>query len=350
MADRAHVILAGNLKDSLKAQLPSNVSLLPGADEPNDNEVHLILEYKKGERWGHIEAPRANRVIVHCDRTNAELKSMAAFHQAIQDTLPSSGSTADPEVAPVDMIVLSGLHLLDTESSDVRHSKMVELLHHIDPTVLTAKVPVHLELASMGNLNYVEELAREVVPHVDSIGLNEQELGFLYFAIMHDEPKYESSSHRAGYAASYVHDNFRDPSIDLVVNALDAVFQLASSDSSPRRLERIHFHSLKFHIIATRTGTAWLNPGPGLIHGSFAASVHACGFTNERSVDVSMLDLLLSSPESDLFIHNPVYHKKTSSAAYAITPVLVCKRPVRTVGLGDAISASGLLYHQFLKN
>ncbi len=30
-----------------------------------------------------------------------------------------------------------------------------------------------------------------------------------------------------------------------------------------------------------------------------------------------------------------------------ICPVLVCKRPLKTVGLGDAISASGLLYNVF---
>jgi len=30
-----------------------------------------------------------------------------------------------------------------------------------------------------------------------------------------------------------------------------------------------------------------------------------------------------------------------------IAPVMVCKNPVMTVGLGDAISTMGLMYHTF---
>lgn len=41
-------------------------------------------------------------------------------------------------------------------------------------------VAVHLELASIGNREYLKELAEGVVPYVDSLGLNEQELGGVY--------------------------------------------------------------------------------------------------------------------------------------------------------------------------
>jgi ADP-dependent glucokinase len=33
---------------------------------------------------------------------------------------------------------------------------------------------------------------------------------------------------------------------------------------------------------------------------------------------------------------------------FVFSPVLVCRQPVKTVGLGDAISATGLMYSQFL--
>ena len=34
--------------------------------------------------------------------------------------------------------------------------------------------------------------------------------------------------------------------------------------------------------------------------------------------------------------------------SFAFSPVLVCLNPEKTVGLGDAISATGLLYSQFV--
>jgi ADP-dependent phosphofructokinase/glucokinase len=35
--------------------------------------------------------------------------------------------------------------------------------------------------------------------------------------------------------------------------------------------------------------------------------------------------------------------ERTVDANYTLVPVLVCRRPLRTVGLGDAISASALV-------
>jgi len=31
-------------------------------DKVEEDDIHLILEYKKGERWGEYEAPRSNRL------------------------------------------------------------------------------------------------------------------------------------------------------------------------------------------------------------------------------------------------------------------------------------------------
>jgi len=30
-----------------------------------EDDIHLILEYKKGEKWGKYEAPRSNRLEKH---------------------------------------------------------------------------------------------------------------------------------------------------------------------------------------------------------------------------------------------------------------------------------------------
>lgn len=36
-------------------------STVGGGDVDGADDIHLILEYKTGEKWGSYEAPRANR-------------------------------------------------------------------------------------------------------------------------------------------------------------------------------------------------------------------------------------------------------------------------------------------------
>lgn len=363
MAPLVDVLLAGNLSPSLRSLLPSTVSLLPGSDEPNDKEVHLILEYKKGEKWGHIEAPRANRVIVHCDRTNAELRTMNAFHDAIRiqnsvkddSTDASTSDSSSSASKKVDLVVLSGFHLLEAQPPSVQHEKLNEALNLIHPSELNASIPVHLELASMGSLDYVELLAKTLISHVNSIGLNEQELGFLYFALTHPQSDFETASMRSVAAAHFVREQFKDPSIERTLTALDSVFVHANSAHpntlSLRSLERIHFHSLKFHVLATTRSSSWLNTHQAVILGSLAASSNACGFNDQQHpFNTSKVELILPPGSNyDSFATQAVQHSSSSIAHYSISPVLVCSNPLRTVGLGDAISAAGLLHHQFWK-
>jgi ADP-dependent glucokinase len=363
MADRTKVLLAGSLDKTVKAQLHPNVSLLEGQQAPNPMEVHLILEYAKGEKWGHIIAPRANRVILHCDRTNAELKTMKSFHQLVNlkpqprnrvgkasknpsadNVNQGSSSTSNP----VDLLVLSGFHLLDQEAPAIQHQKLRELLHVIDPTKeLDASIPVHLELASVGNLAYIAELGKTVVPNVNSLGLNEQELGFLYFALIHAKSDYKSSAEHTLAASEYVHREFSDPSPNLVLEALSHLFSLPFARPQ-RRLDRIHFHSLKFHVIATRKSSQWQDSTYGAILGSIAATVNACAFNRHNPFDISRVDFLADSKTSSLFSQKPLHVSHKGDIAFSIVPVLVCKDPRATVGLGDAISASGLLHHRFV--
>jgi ADP-dependent glucokinase len=325
MADSTKVVLAGNLPNSLKNQLHSNIRLLEGAEAPNPTEAHLILEYKKGETWGDIVAPRANRVIVHCDRTNAELKVVPSFHESVN--------------SQSDLIVISGLHLLDQDNMETQSSQIEKILEAIAPSSLSPSVPVHLELASAGNLDYIELLGRTMIPNVNSIGLNEQELGFLFYSLTHS-----SSPSRASEAADYVRAHFQDPTIEQAIEALQHVLQLPSTNPSIRCLDRIHFHSLKFHIIASRVSGKWEDSALAVVSGSLAASLNACGAPSLAQLAATQLDLLLQSKD---FMHSPVKTITRNGLQFSVSPVLVCRSPIRTVGLGDAISAAGLLHHAF---
>ena len=52
------------------------------------------------------------------------------------------------------------------------------LVDHLkDNTKIPRDVPVHLELASIGDAELMKQIVSIVVPYVDSLGINEQELG-----------------------------------------------------------------------------------------------------------------------------------------------------------------------------
>jgi ADP-dependent phosphofructokinase/glucokinase len=83
------------------------------------------------------------------------------------------------------MAHLSGLHLLETLPVDERTERlgvMLSYLHEIPLRTISghAHVMTHLELASIGSADLLRDLATRVVPRVDSLGLNEQELGGMY--------------------------------------------------------------------------------------------------------------------------------------------------------------------------
>lgn len=330
MAERTKVTLAGNLSDDLKKQLHRRIGLLQGIAPSDPVEAHLILEYKKGQKWGDIEAPRANRVIVHCDKTNAEFKVVEPFHANVKSA---------------DLIIISGLHLLDSDTVDIQEERLQKVLKQTKPEITPLTTPIHLELASMSNLDFIERIAREFIPNVDSMGLNEQELGYLYFALLHPANDFKTPALRLEAANKFVKQHFTDPSFDTVAGALNEIFSLDSSGK--RTLERIHFHSLKYHIIATRKNGKWGDATLGVVQGSLAATMSACGFSSPSAIDLGAVDILPISGIEALLYDNFVYRHNTQHVAMAAAPVLVCKRPGRTVGLGDAISAAGLLYHSF---
>jgi ADP-dependent phosphofructokinase/glucokinase len=58
------------------------------------------------------------------------------------------------------------------------HQRLQVLADHLkDKTKIPRDTPVHLELASIGDATLMKEITTIVVPYVDSLGINEQELG-----------------------------------------------------------------------------------------------------------------------------------------------------------------------------
>lgn len=175
---------------------------------------------------------------------------------------------------------------------------------------------------------------------MNSIGLNEQELLFL------------TQSGGGPHADLASWDGI--PDVGHVSDILLWVLEQhgRADPESEADLTRIHFHTLAYHILATVDGH-WGNQEAAVAAGARVASSQACGL---QAVDITKVVLKaplnfyssFSEPRESLTVDptRPVTVWRRGNVSFHLTPVLVCKQPLRTVGLGDAISAEGLLFSE----
>nr|XP_057932395.1 ADP-dependent glucokinase isoform X2 [Doryrhamphus excisus] len=318
------VLLCGPVGPRLHEMLDEQIVVPPGSLQETD-EYHLILEYKAGEQWGSTRAPQANRFIFSHDVSNGEMSSLETFVASLEEFQP-------------DLVVLSGLHMMEGQGRELWEERLKEAVAAISD--IRKDIPIHLELASMTDKDYMNSIMQEFMPIVSSIGLNEQELLFL--------------SQAGGGPHAQLSAWKGVPDVGQVSDILLWILERhgRSDPSSEAELTRVHFHTLAYHILATVDGY-WGNQAAAVMAGARVASSQACGV---QAVDVSKVELKAPlhfhsshfEPRESLSLDPaaPVTAWRRGNITFHLTPVLVCKQPLRTVGLGDAISAEGLVYSE----
>lgn len=319
------VLLCGPVGPKLHEMLDEQIVVPPESLQETD-EYHLILEYKSGEQWGTSRAPQANRFILSHDVSNGKMSALETFIASLEEFNP-------------DLVVLSGLHMMEGMGRDLWENRLTEAVDVISE--VNNEVPIHLELASMTDKDYMNRILQEqVMPIVSSVGLNEQELLFL------------TQSGGGPHADLTSWDGI--PDVGRVSDILLWVLEQhgRADPESESDLTRIHFHTLAYHILATVDGH-WGNQVSAVAAGARVASSQACGL---QTVDVTKVVLKaplnfyssFTEPRESLTVDvmNPVTVWRRGNVSFHLTPVLVCKQPLRTVGLGDAISAEGLLFSE----
>ncbi|XP_051898669.1 ADP-dependent glucokinase isoform X3 [Pristis pectinata] len=239
-----------------------------------------------------------------------------------------------------ELIVLSGLHMMEGQEKEERDKRLQEV------SLLISEIPneisVHLELASMTDTAYMNTIVeQQVLTIVNSIGLNEQELLFISRAGSgpHSSQQYWSGTPDVGVVS------------DIIFWLLKEYGRTDSTRDSD--LTRIHFHSLTYHMVAVIDGY-WSNQVASVAAGARVAASQACGtdtidptkvvLKSPMKFVLSKIDKSLKTMKMTLSPTNPVGIWHRENISFFITPVLVCIDPIRTVGLGDSISAEGLLY------
>ncbi|KAL4227894.1 hypothetical protein ACF0H5_013334 [Mactra antiquata] len=318
------VQLVGPIGPGLLELLPSSIHI-PENSRISDDEVHLIMEYGLDEKWHQVTSPVANRFITSFDESNGKLTMLGKFFSDLDEFNP-------------DLVVISGLHLLDTQTTGFITSKLTEISEGLRNIPIT--IPVHLELASMANSDLMKQILKKVLPEVTSLGLNEQELSF--------------SSYVAGgpHSGDFL-TRTGQPEIHKISDMVLWILQEYgySSKNPNSRLTRVHFHSLTYHIVGVVPG-AWHNTESAVAAGTRMAGRQACDAQQLSPPDIELripqtFKLFSGDVDHHFDEKKPVLSWQRSGYHFSFSPVLVCISPLKTVGLGDAISATGLMFSEF---
>jgi ADP-dependent glucokinase len=202
------------------------------------DEIHLILEYKAGDEWAGHSAKCANRLIVTRDVFNAELRALEPLQAVIRTNAP-------------ELFVVSGLNIMESASpgawfkaipsrscgrsrcarvSEDMWDAMLQRLHQLLAAVPRSTL-IHLELGSFGNPSLLRRVASTLLPVVDSLGLNEQELSAVCQQLE---------------LSNYCEHIMSHPRVADVADTAEAL--IARHGREHGRLSRVHFHALAFHL------------------------------------------------------------------------------------------------------
>ncbi|XP_070542178.1 ADP-dependent glucokinase-like [Ptychodera flava] len=322
------VLFVGPVGPKLKRLFHERITV-PTSSLAASDEVHLIMEYAKGETWGSMTTPIATRFITSNDQANGRMEKLELF----ADNIKEFGA---------DMVILSGLHLLPGQSESFWKERLKDVVKEIEK--IPRSIPVHLELASLADSKFMHQVMEQIFPVVNSLGLNEQELSFV-------------SSAGNGPHQGVIESEEGFPEIGVVGDIMHWILSTYGQGKlAGSRLTRVHFHSLSFHVIANVAGT-WGNSKSAVGIGTRTASQQACEETEMTAEKYSLktpeaFALSVNSPplRREIIMYdpmNPITTWQRDGMEFYFGPVLVCKVPGRTVGLGDSISAMGLSYSEF---
>ncbi|KAJ1354317.1 hypothetical protein KIN20_011211 [Parelaphostrongylus tenuis] len=270
------------------------------------DEVHVILEYKQGETLGDWIAPSSSRFITSHDHFSGSTLVMEMFFKAIAQFKP-------------DLTIISGIHTLESQNKEMRLEKLRMIRRNL--LQISSKVPIHLEMGSLADATFMFDILHRIIPHVDSLGINEQELAFLSHVA--GGPHMEEYPVQAGTVHAH-----KDP-----------------------------FSMLTYQMVVS-SGNDWSNLASGLAASSRLAGRMACNLVNQGRMETDMLEVRIApsfildkklGKVYNFHAHNPIASWMRDQVLFIFTPVLVCKFPMKTVGVDDAISTTGLLYSQFYR-
>ncbi|KAL6113261.1 uncharacterized protein ACO6RY_11590 [Pungitius sinensis] len=331
-SEGCNILLGGSFSPDFTDILSQHITVAGNIIEEPD--IHLILEYPSGASWGQYTSRRANRYIVHSDDHNPYLDSMAEFAEKLKDFEP-------------DLLVVGGLQMMDNfpfqaGERDALLSRLSGLMASSSPSI-----GVHFEMASFVEESIMEDLLHYVIPHADSLGMNEQELPNLLSLLKGSNITVLSDPNPR---VATVLDQMRE--VYRIVNqrSKDGSEESDTYGAKAKPLTRLHVHTLAFQAMIVTRGSQWKNTMSATAKASLTANRHVCG---SDAIDPSKARLIMDdsfsisrqegSQRIPLQESKPVSCWDEEDYEICVAPVLVCTEVYQTAGGGDNISAAGLV-------
>ncbi|XP_013116128.1 ADP-dependent glucokinase [Stomoxys calcitrans] len=333
------VLLGARVSHKLRRLIPNSIKI--AGDQIEDDDIHLILEYKAGEKWGPFTAPRANRYILHNDQNNPHLNSLEHLQKAIKVYQP-------------DLFVISGIQMMDSYKFEVgiREERLLKLNKQINE--LAPHTQIHFEMASYVEIELLQQLRTYILPYVDSLGMNEQELENLAQVMEYGKTSFATDCNpRVGATLDQMRKVFSMLAKDYYQNASTVI------KTKRRMVTRIHLHTLAFQALLTAKDSAWKNTKIGAAKAALVAHRYVCQtqMINPESASLILDDSFSTSLDADKaqrVSFDPqnavpcwsetlqITAQKSQEIEICVAPVLVCRVAKKTAGAGDNISAAGL--------
>uniref|UniRef100_A0A3P8S3S2 ADP-dependent glucokinase 2 n=1 Tax=Amphiprion percula TaxID=161767 RepID=A0A3P8S3S2_AMPPE len=326
------VLLGGSFSPDFTDVLSQHITVAGHVVEEPD--IHLILEYPSGASWGHYTSRRANRYIIHSDDHNPYLSSMEEFAAKLDNFRP-------------DLLVVGGLQMMDnfpfqSGERDALLSRLADLLSSSSP-----QIGVHFEMASFVEESIMEDLLHYVIPHADSLGMNEQELPNLLSLLKGSNITVLSDPNPR---VATILDQMREVYRILNQRSKEGSEERDTDSAKSKPLTRLHVHTLAFQAMIVTRGSQWKNTMSATAKASLTANRHVCG---SNDIDPTKARLIMDdsfsvsrregSQRIPLQETRPVSCWDEDDYEICVAPVLVCTDVYQTAGGGDNISAAGLV-------
>lgn len=342
----AKVLIASTMSKKQRSHLMEGIEVTEF--EPSDDfvdDIHLIFEYKTGDKFGEHVAPRANRYIIHSDANNPMITSLELLN--VNDFHPK-------------LFIVSGLQMLDNfpfKPVSIRSERLMSVRNQM--TTVEKSTLIHFEMASFVEIELIKELLTNVIPFSDSLGMNEQEVDNLVHVLETGKISLSADSNpRVATTLDQMRKVLRIVNLDY--------FKSRKTDKNFRMLSRIHIHTLAFQLLLNVKGSKWSNIKNAAAKSSLTAHRHVCqtSYVNPESAQLILDDSFSTSADPndsegdvrpkriDIRSDDPVpcwnetiaIDPTTSlDVVICVSPVLVCKEARKTVGAGDNISSAGLV-------
>lgn len=146
------------------------------------------------------------------------------------------------------------------------------------------------------DFNLYRNIVDLVLPWVNSVGLNEQELHTLHHYLKDGDHSVSSPS---------------QPSVEYVAKEISEIIDIATrarqntaANMALARLNRIHFHTLQFHMLCQRTtDPIWGDSTDAIVQGALVTSKIACG---DKSKGNRIRDMTLNSEDLKVLLPRKV--------------------------------------------